>query len=62
MGTKANQMMQVVYIVNPMNLDSLNASGMFRVNTAYTVHTTVKNETSKVNLISYFSLSIQKKD
>jgi len=29
MGTKANQMMHVVYIVNPMNLASLKFSGTF---------------------------------
>jgi hypothetical protein len=34
MGTKASQMMQVVYIVKPMYLDSLKASGIFRVRTA----------------------------
>ena len=39
-GTNANQIMHVVYIVKPMNFDSLNASGILRVSTAYTVHTT----------------------
>ena len=42
MGTKASQMMQVVYIVNPMCLLSLKASGILRVSTAYTVHTTMR--------------------
>lgn len=37
-GTNASQMTQVVYIVNPMYLDSLNASGIFRVRMAYIVH------------------------
>lgn len=38
MGTKASQMTQVVYIVNPIYLDSLKAAGILRVTTAYTVH------------------------
>lgn len=39
-GTKANQMMQVVYMVNPIGLASLNVSGTPRLFTAYTVHVT----------------------
>jgi hypothetical protein len=34
MGTKANQMTQVVYMVNPMYFDSLKAAGILRVTTA----------------------------
>lgn len=34
MGTKANQMTQVVYMVKPMYLDSLKAAGILRVTTA----------------------------
>ena len=37
MGIKASHMIQVVYMENPINLDSLKASGIFRVSTAYTV-------------------------
>lgn len=33
-GTKASQMMHVVYMVKPMNFDSLKASGILRVSTA----------------------------
>ena len=39
MGTKANQIMHVVYMLNPINFDSLKPSGIFRVKTAWTVHT-----------------------
>lgn len=39
-GTKASQMMQVVYMVKPIGLASLNVSGTPRLFTAYTVHVT----------------------
>lgn len=42
MGTKASQITHVVYMVNPMYLDSLKAAGILRVTTAYTVHRTIK--------------------
>lgn len=41
MGIKASQMMQVVYMVNPMGLASLKVSGTPRVLMAYTVHVTM---------------------
>lgn len=41
MGMNASQMMQVVYIVNPMGLASLKVSGTLRVLMAYTVHVTI---------------------
>lgn len=37
-GTKASQMIQVVYMVKPIGLASLNVSGTPRLFTAYTVH------------------------
>lgn len=40
-GTKASQMMQVVYIVKPMGLASLKVSGTPRALMAYTVHVTM---------------------
>ena len=39
-GTKASQMIQVVYMVKPIGLASLNVSGTPRLFTAYTVHVT----------------------
>jgi hypothetical protein len=42
-GTKASHMMHVVYMVNPMYLDSLNASGIFLVRIAYTVQIIMSN-------------------
>ena len=42
-GTNANHTTHVVYIENPMYFDSLNASGIFLVNIAYTVQTITKN-------------------
>lgn len=38
MGTKASQMMQVVYMVKPMGLASLKVSGTPLLLIAYTVH------------------------
>lgn len=44
MGTKASQITHVVYIVKPMYLLSLKASGIFLVFQAYNVHTTTRPE------------------
>ncbi|KAG7240748.1 hypothetical protein INR49_026637 [Caranx melampygus] len=41
MGMNASQMIQVVYMVNPMGLASLKVSGTPRVLMAYTVHVTI---------------------
>ena len=40
-GTKASQMMQVVYMVKPMGLASLKVSGTPRALMAYPVHVTM---------------------
>lgn len=42
MVTNANQITMVVYIVKPINLDSLKFSGILRVLTAYTVQVVIK--------------------
>lgn len=41
-GIKANQMIQVVYMVNPIGFASLKVSGTLLVLIAYTVHVTIK--------------------
>lgn len=47
-GTNDSQMIHVVYIVKPIYFDSLNASGIARVSTAYAVHTQI-NRAGYVN-------------
>ncbi|TNN67350.1 E3 ubiquitin-protein ligase TRAIP [Liparis tanakae] len=44
MGTKASQMMQVVYMVKPMGLASLKVSGTPRLLMAYTVHVIISTK------------------